>query len=184
MKYKKLLFVCLMTILFSLTAFAVFAEGTEQDADKPTEGQCGSYAVWRFDAQAGALTVSGTDALPDCVSGTDVPWHPVAADIRSVVIRQGITAIGTYNFAGCRNLTRVQIPAFVTAVADNAFHGCVSLSDIVYGGTQTAWKQAFSGRLSGDTAIHFGQEEPKEREMTGIAVTALPEKTVYLWGNW
>ncbi len=183
MKYKKLLFVCLMTILFLLTALAVFAEGTEQDADKPTEGQCGSYAVWRFDAQAGTLAVSGTDDLPDCVSGTDVPWHPVAADIRSVVIRQGITAIGTYSFAGCRNLTRVQIPASVTAVADNAFHGCVSLSDIVYGGTQTAWKQAFSGRLSGDTAIHFGQEEPQEREMTGIAVTALPEKTVYLWGE-
>lgn len=188
---KKLWMIGFMTILFSMTAFAVGAEGT-----KPTAGNCGTHAVWRLDAETGTLTVSGTEALPDYESSADVPWYPVAAEIRSVEIRRGITAIGACHFADCRYITKMTIPGTVTAVAENAFQGCVSLSEIVYGGTREAWEQAFSGHLAAGTALHCEEAEPPEHHITGtavttppehhitgIAVTTPPEKTVYGWGE-
>lgn len=49
------------------------------------------------------------------------------AGLKSLVIPEGVTSIGERAFADCRSLTTVTIPASVTRVGASAFSGCTNL---------------------------------------------------------
>ena len=62
---------------------------------------------------AGVLTVSTTasaEAIPDGVP----PWRDYAADVKKVVIKDGIINIGSGAFSYCPALTSVSIPKSLT----------------------------------------------------------------------
>ena len=90
--------------------------------------------------ESGVLTIAGTGAMDD----VDQPWENARGLIIKVVIRPGITQIGDLAFAGCENLTSVEIPASVFSVGRDAFLGCTSLALITYSGSESAWKAALS----------------------------------------
>lgn len=52
------------------------------------------------------------------------------SDVRSVVLSDGVTGIGTGAFWNCENLAGVEIPATVTEIGKHAFSGCSSLRSI------------------------------------------------------
>lgn len=104
---------------------------------------CGENVTWSIN-DSGTLTISGTGAMYD-FNGTDtvVGWTP--ANVREVVIEEGVTSIGARAFADCSSLRSVSVPATLTSIGTYAFGGCDALSDVTYAGTETAWKSISIG---------------------------------------
>ena len=103
----------------SLTA--VFEEFT------PNSGACGMDAYYTFDEATGVLTISGTGAMKDYLQG-EAPWYDLRAQIKSVVIENGITIVSQYGFHNCDALTSVTIPDSVTSFGAGAFSDCDALT--------------------------------------------------------
>ena len=103
----------------SLTA--VFEEFT------PNSGACGMDVYYTFDEATGVLTISGTGAMKDYLQG-EAPWYDLRAQIKSVVIENGITIVSQFGFYECDQLTGVTIPDSVTSFGTGAFSGCDALT--------------------------------------------------------
>ena len=134
-------------------------------------GNCGNNTEgnvkWEFTSSTGTLRIypnttdpNGTDfAMADYEwsNRTDVPWNDYKNNITSVVIEDGVTTIGGYNFfqltaltsvsigkdvttigtydcafEGCTALTSITIPASVTTIGAFAFRNCTNLADITF----------------------------------------------------
>ena len=81
----------------------------------------------------GVLTISTTlpsEAMPNFTDNGSIPWNVASDNIRSVVIKNGITSIGDYAFYSCSGLTSVTIPNSVKSIGDWAFMSCSSLTSI------------------------------------------------------
>ena len=110
---------------------------TEAPTEAPTEvliplsGTCGDSATWAFDETTGQLTVSG-GALTDYRDERSQPWAAVRERIKKLVIAEGVTHIGAFNFAKCAALRSVTIPASVTRIERYAFEKCTGLSELIF----------------------------------------------------
>ena len=65
--------------------------------------------------------------------GTNAPWGDNSQwikKIKSVVIEDGVTRIGSHAFMGCSSLTEVIIPNSVTSIGHEAFRDCGALVKI------------------------------------------------------
>ena len=94
-------------------------------------GTCGENLTW--DLTDGVLTISGTGAMENFSSFNDytrAPWYQINESIKTVIINDGVTTIGTYAFHGCSSMTSIEIPNSVTSIGSDAFYGCSSLSSI------------------------------------------------------
>lgn len=119
-----------MKKLFSLLTAAVFActlcrmpvTGAVSHS-----GTCGEKLTWTF--EDGMLTVSGTGNM-DC--DYNRPWEELRADIRSVVIGEGVTRIASEAFIACENLSQVQLPETLTYIGEFAFSRCAALEEIEF----------------------------------------------------
>ena len=94
-------------------------------------------AKWTLDSQ-GTLTISGSGATTsyewdysDELKLKEVqPWAAYDDQIRKVVIGEGITEIGNFNFMKCKNLESVQLPNSLKKIWARAFWKCESLKEI------------------------------------------------------
>ncbi len=99
-------------------------------------GTCGENLTWELDDK-GVLTISGTGDMADYNYRhsselgfySDSPFYK-SNEIRSVVLTNGITSIGSYIFTSCTNLTSITIPDTVTSIGNYAFYKCSSLKTI------------------------------------------------------
>lgn len=80
--------------------------------------------------EGGTLTVSGQGPMDDYLTAAAAPWYSRRAEITKIVIRDGITAIGSNSFTFCQNVTDVSLPAGLLSIGKNAFWGCESLQSI------------------------------------------------------
>lgn len=79
-------------------------------------------------ARSGVLTISGSGELPELVNdGTSVPWKKHSDIIIEVVIKSGVTGVGSGAFTGCTALKKVSISDTVKKLDLNAFSGCTAL---------------------------------------------------------
>lgn len=90
--------------------------------------QCGEHARWSF--RDGTLTVSGTGAMYN-YSACRTPWYGLRNDIMSIVINQGITAVGENAFLNCNQAVHVTLPDTLTEIKGSAFESCTLLSEVV-----------------------------------------------------
>lgn len=118
-----------MLIGLSGTAWAagdisgVFYDTGETITEAPT---------WSLDDQ-GTLTVSGSGRIGGYTYWESAPWHENAADIRRVVIEDGITAIGSGAFQALKNLEEVTIVDSVEVIGKDAFNSCEALRSVSLG---------------------------------------------------
>jgi len=88
-------------------------------------GTCfGSKVTWSLNTESGVLTISGVGAAEYC------SWKDYRSQIKTAVIKEGVTSIGIYAFDECRILTGVTIPNSVTSIGSGAFNGCRSLTSV------------------------------------------------------
>ena len=99
-------------------------------------GQCGEYLTWEL-TEDGTLTIFGTGNMDDWAANAE-PWNAWRAEIRTVVIEDGVTSIGSFAFYLCDALTQVTIPESVSVVGDNAFFW-TGLTQVQYGGSLSDW---------------------------------------------
>ena len=100
----------------------------------------GTYCTgvaWKLDAN-GTLTISGTGKMVDYTGDAVIAtWQD--ADVKKVIIQQGITEIGEGVFSRCTNLEEVTVSSSVTEIGSDAFSGCAALTTIRYSGKQEQW---------------------------------------------
>ena len=102
---------------------------TVDDSGIVYSGACGEGLTWTLDVE-GKLTVSGTGKMDDYSYDQLAPWFDCLARVKSVVINEGVTSVGTEAFRECRNLKSVAIPDSVTSIGDSSFYLCDSLTSI------------------------------------------------------
>ena len=116
------------------TAFAAAAPIT---ADVTLYAQWAAGGVtWRYDEPTATLYIEGSGPMEDyplsSVSIADAittaPWAEYAAEMRSLVIEDGITSIGESAFCGCTGLTNMAIPDSVTSIGSFVFAKCSGLT--------------------------------------------------------
>ncbi|MBR6029794.1 MAG: leucine-rich repeat protein [Clostridia bacterium] len=90
-----------------------------------TSGTDGNIA-WTL-TDSGALTISGTGAMPDYAYSTAAPWGTAPT---SVEIEYGVTSVGEYAFYNCADLASVSLPASVTSIGGHAFRACAGLTGL------------------------------------------------------
>ena len=134
---KKRLLSLAMAVAMIFGSAAALPEGTFTHStsirvsaeNAPTSGKCGENVYWSLDDK-GVLTISGTGKMYDYDS-----WHSYSPfyqrdDIKSVVIKSGVTSIGDDVFFFCQNLTIISIPKSVTSIGNAAFNYCTRLKII------------------------------------------------------
>ena len=119
-----------LAMLLALLPTAAFA------ATEVTHGTCGEGGsekdvTWKLDSD-GTLTISGNGKIKD-TSKNNLRWLWIYPDkIKKVIVENGVTGIGRYDFYNCTNLTEVDLSNVQTLkkIGDNAFANCSSLSTV------------------------------------------------------
>lgn len=107
-----------------------------QTLKNDASGTCGDNLVWNL--ENGVLTISGTGSMKSS------PWENRKAEIRSVVIENGVTNIVQNAFYGCGGITNVQIGNSVANIGRSAFGDCIGLVEMTIPGNVTVIEaQAF-----------------------------------------
>ena len=87
----------------------------------------GSNLTWTLDSD-GLLTIRGTGAMKDYTYDDAAPWK--GAEVKTVVLDNGVTSIGNFAFFFCGSLMDIVIPDSVTSIGDTAFTRCESLTGV------------------------------------------------------
>lgn len=119
----------------------------ERQVAKLGQGNCTETIRW-IAYEDGMLLVMGTGSLPNYSNEAEEPWLSIRNQITEIHLSDGITYVGSSNFGGMENLTRVVLPASVTSIGDWAFLGCSSLTEIAMPGVTSIGYATFRRCLS------------------------------------
>ncbi|MBR0414421.1 MAG: leucine-rich repeat protein [Clostridia bacterium] len=92
-------------------------------------GSCGPDVTYTLDSE-GRLRLSGTGATYDYNNSSNHTPFYSDAQIKSVKIDSGITALGEYLFANCAAIKSAQLPNTLTDIGMSAFFYCKGLQSI------------------------------------------------------
>jgi len=126
-------------------------------------GNCGENLTWTLDTETGVFDITGSGAMTNWTSSTDVPWYSYRTNIRTVNVGNSVTSIGSYAFSNCDSLTSVTIGNSVTSIGDNAFSWCDSLTSITIPDSVTSigdyafsWCDSFKSITIPDSVTSIG----------------------------
>ena len=112
-------------------------------------GNCGAGGVndssvrWILTSD-GTMTISGTGAMA-MWEAEEHPWQELRDQIRSVVIRTGVTTVGSYAFSDCNNLETVEFPNTLTTIGEGAFMNSNLRDVVIPDSVRTIEGNAFAG---------------------------------------
>lgn len=140
---------------------------TVGDSSGPLSG------TMNYTLSGGVLTITGTGPMPNFENYNYLPWKNELGSIRSVVIGEGVTTIGTGSFYNCSSLSSVSVPSTVTDVYAKAFQSCTSLGSINLPNVSNIATYAFVG-CSGLRSVYIGNAS------CNIRVNSIPPSaTIY-----
>lgn len=149
--------VMLLTLLFALCASAETVTG---DCSKSTSDS----VSWSFDTETGTLTISGTGAMANYATADARPWHSYASSINTIVVEEGVTAIGQRAFRETA-VTSISFPSTLVYIYDYAIVSCSNLTSVRFaegpGNLKTIFQQAFTN-CSKLTSIAFPDGAPTQ----------------------
>ena len=73
-------------------------------------GVCGDNLTWVYDMQTCTLTISGEGEMYNYNSGNYRPWDNYISEIKTIVVKTGVTSIGHIAFGKCNNLNNISLP--------------------------------------------------------------------------
>ncbi|MBE6543216.1 MAG: leucine-rich repeat domain-containing protein [Ruminococcaceae bacterium] len=90
----------------------------------------------------GVLTVTGTGAMPDYRNVEDTrPWLSELSTITKVVVKSGVTHVGSSSFTGATGITEVVLEEGVETVGMDAFSYCGTIDKVSFPSTLTSLSQ-------------------------------------------
>lgn len=112
-------------------------------------GSCGENVKWKLNVKTGKMIIWGNGDMKDYTvdHGTyPVPWCKMRDEIKKVVVKEGVTAIGKNAFKKSSLLTGIKLADSVKRINEYAFLDCNNLEDIsVLKGIEFIGIDAFSG---------------------------------------
>lgn len=132
-------------LLVFLTVTALFAFCAEASERTVAQGRCGDAATWTL-SEDGVLTVVGYGSMWDYGHDYFAPWYQYRANVKKLVISDGITHVGRYCFSDCSSLSYVKVPQTVKVFGENAFNGCTSLNAVDISSVESWCKTEFLTR--------------------------------------
>lgn len=154
-KYLSLILSLILSVLvIPVSAFEVNASYS---------GNCGENAVWVYDDSTRTLTISGKGDMTDY--NAYLTFDSNYNKIKSVVITEGVTSIGSNVFGICEYVTSISIPVSITKINKNAFENCSSLKKVYYAGTEAQWEKVSISTI-GNTSLINAEIEYKQDEHT------------------
>ena len=127
MKKRLLSFVLAVLMIASLLPATALAADIVDSGTCGAEGD-GSNLTWTLDSD-GVLTISGSGDMHD-YGFSSAPWYGSRSRVKSAVIADGVTNIGSSAFDDCKSLASVTIPDSVTRIGNGAFYDCRSLTSV------------------------------------------------------
>ena len=108
---------------------------TETEPAEEKNGFCGAEdntISWSLD-ENGFLEIAGQGAMNEWQNEEEVPWNGYRDQITEVRIEEGVTSIGAYAFADCKNLVKLDIADSVQTIGAFAYFNCSGLSTLTIG---------------------------------------------------
>ena len=118
------------TLSLPLATKVVCSNGTVTPA---LSGKCGKNVSYSI-SDDGVLTISGTGAMNNFTYESDIsdcPWHGVRYALKKIVVKEGVTSIGSYAFSFDLSVTDVTLPSSLKTIGNDAFWGCYGLTSVV-----------------------------------------------------
>jgi len=120
----------ILILAVTYTPFCVYAE----NATPPSCGENCTYTI-----ENGVLTIQPIDETKsakvqgysrDCSNGcqTNAPWY--GQDVTKIVIKEGITTIGSHAFEDMRTVTSLDLPEGLKTIGTQAFHDAPRLTKV------------------------------------------------------
>ena len=143
-----------ITLLLILCILPVAAQ-----AETVASGTCGENATYTL-SDDGFLTISGTGAMADYAAASDCPWYAQREQILSVVIEDGVTAIGDRAFYSCTALKKVNLGSGITSIGEFAFYSCTALKEVNIPAAVTLLEDSSFRACTELTKVIFGGNAP------------------------
>ncbi len=118
---KLILFISAVVMLTVVMCFGV-------SAFNPT-GKCGENVYWNYNETTGELVISGQGDMYNYV-GYNCPFYDSDSIIKSVILEDGITSIGSVTFYG-QEIEKVVFPVSLKKIGVSSFEDCDNLIEIV-----------------------------------------------------
>ena len=126
---KKTSLAFLLSVCLILVMMVVALSGTGDDGNV-----CGKNLIWVYDPDTYTLTISGSGPMRDYPHKTHDkrthPWAEYDQEIRTIIVEEGVTYLGTCAFCTCSSLTEVRLPVSLTVIGENAFWKCPKLTSV------------------------------------------------------
>ena len=133
---RRLILILAMTSLL-ISLFAPFVSAAE------ASGTCGGNLSWTL-TEAGVLTISGTGEMSNYSELYTAPWYSHKAEIRMIVVEEGVTSIGNRAFRDLEHVLSVTLPSSLKTIGKYAFVNCLKLKTLSFSnGLETIREGAF-----------------------------------------
>ena len=127
-------------------------------------GKCGESVEYLLDLQTGELTISGRGDMYNYGNFENRSPFFNSEEITSVVIKSGVSTVGSYAFNDCSSLISVEISNTVTSIGELAFDYCYWLQSVKLGsGVTYIGERAFDGCARLEEAEYAGTKETWKR---------------------
>ena len=155
-KLVSLIFMVLLALCFSVTAFA-----------GSVAGLCGAYndgesIEWSLVLEEGTLKIKGGGPMADYSEEEPAPWYDYREFIKKIEYEGEIERIGNYAFKDCYNITgTITFPENLHYIGDHAYENCTGFTgDLVIPASFSIGKAAFKNctGFSGDLVIKSSQD--------------------------
>ena len=119
------------TVYYLLLGLCLATAACKPDEPEMPESPASNNGVtFTYDSITATLTIFGTGDMEDYSYDINAPWKPYWKKIQTVIIKDGVTSIGSWAFYNCSALTQVTIPESVTNIGYYAFLDCSALTQM------------------------------------------------------
>lgn len=156
-----------------------------------TSGSCGDNVTWSYDANSCTLTISGSGDMEDYDATYDRddetyynPTYPWPSSVAKLVVKDGVTRLGSFAFYKCTSLVEVSLPESIGAFGSYCFAECSQLISLTIPSKVTVIPQGFCSGCKKITAINIPSGVTRINKnaflTTGITTLTIPTSVVYI----
>lgn len=132
-------------------------------------GTFGDNIQWTlYDNAEFVITGSGELSSYEFTSSVSGDWWQFRDCVRTLIIEEGITAIGSYSFEYMQNLFSIELPESLTEIGDSVFSECYSLNELTIPASVTVLGDGAFSYCDSLTAVYVEEGNPSYVSASGV----------------